>query len=303
MRRASFIILGIFIFAGVFFIYEEIFDTFSVKNISFDGESHPEWSLPPLSPVQHDEINAILSKPFAYLGKGHQTYAFVSDDQQFVLKFIKFTYLKPSSTLGWLPSLPAIKKYRERQQKWKQKRFLRVFAGYRLAYEANSDRTGIVYVHLVKSNDLNKVITVTDRFGLNHQIDLDQAFFIVQRKGVMTREALTYLLTHQDVAGAKQKIQQIFDLYLDEYKKGLTDSDHNVMYNTGFVGEKAIHIDVGRMTQNQDKDPEKFKTDLKKIAQKRFGKWLKANYPDYYAEIHLDMEQYLTTIFNTRMHE
>ncbi len=281
-----------------FFLYRFLQDEFNLNNISYELAAPPAddfalFSQPP------KEIQEILAKPFFYLGKGHQTYAFVSQDQDYVLKFIKFTYLK-TSFIDKLPNTFPFTQFKLRHEKWKQKRFLRIFAGYRLAFEKDADNTGLVWTHLSKTKNLYNQIVVKDRYGLKHPIDLDNTFFILQRKAVMTKDVLKTLLNRHEVETAKLYINHIFELYADEYKKGLTDSDHNVMSNTGFVGNKAIHIDVGRLALNQQmQDSEKFKKDLKKIAHKRFGRWIRAHHPKYYAEILSSIEGKLDEIFNS----
>ena len=245
LRRSLIFAGSLVLIFGLFELYLLFEDDFSKKNIHYDHPVISGWSPPQLKPNEQEALQAILNQHFTYIGKGHQSYAFASEDNQYVLKFFKFTYLKPSWYLNWLPPLPFVNQYRERQENGKQKRLQRVFRGYRVAYENDRENTGLIYIHLLKSNNLNTTIHVKDKFGIEHTVDLDPVVFVIQKKARMTREVLKDLLDRNDLESFKNRIQQIFDLYLAEYRQGIYDDDHNVMSNTGFVGEKAIRLDVG----------------------------------------------------------
>jgi hypothetical protein len=259
-------------------------DSFSLKNIEYEGDLEEEYSPPPLSPKEEEELNAILQQSFSYLGKGHQSYAFLNEDQRYVLKFFKFTYLKPS----WFSA--------KKQEKTRQKKLRRMFIGYRIAYEKDRDNTGVLFVHLSKTSNLKRKITVKDRFGLSHSVDLDRVFFVIQQKAKMTRHVLQDLLDRRDLEAFKQRLHQLFDLYLSEYQRGLFDGDHNIMSNTGFLPARAIRIDVGRLAiRSEMQEPEVYMKDLRKVVTKRIDKWVKINYPKDYDELHEYIESTLNS--------
>lgn len=250
-------------------------DRFSLKNIEYDGVLDEQYSPPALNLEEEKHLNTLLQQSFSYLGKGHQSYAFLSEDQQHVIKFFKFTYLKPS----WFST--------KKQEKSRQKKLRRMFIGYRVAYERDRDNTGVIFVHLAKTTHLNKKLTVKDNFGFSHLVDLDGAYFVIQKKAMVTRHVLQDLLSRHDLKTFKQRIDQLFDLYISEYTRGLFDSDHNIMSNTGFLNDKAIRIDVGRLSVQTDmQKPEVYNPDLKKIISKRIDRWLKINHPKDYNELH-----------------
>ena len=297
LKRFLIFVCSLVVIFGFIELYMLFEDNFSQKNISYDAPVIQGWSPPVLKPQEEANLNSILHQKFTYIGKGHQSYAFVSEDNQYVLKFFKFTYLKPSWFINWLPPLPFIVQYRERLEKGKQKRLHRVFRGYRIAYENDKDNSGLIYIHLLKTHNLHTTVNVKDKFGIEHTVDLDPIVFVVQKKARMTREVLKDLLDHNDLETFKSRIRQIFNLYVAEYKQGIFDSDHNVMSNTGFVGDRAIRLDVGRLTYNEDiKNPAVYMKDLKKIAVKRIDKWLKVNYPMQYDELIQDVEAKLSEI-------
>lgn len=136
-------------------------------------------------PVSHEEeqrLRSVFQKTFTFLGQGHQTYAFLSEDGQVVLKFFNFTRLTALDPIEWLPPLPFIKKYQKHLQNRRIKKFNRVFKGYTLAFEKDRDNTGVLYVHLQKTTHLNAKVTVIDAFQNKYAINLDEVLFVIQKK-------------------------------------------------------------------------------------------------------------------------
>src|SRR5262249_38940175 len=205
--KKIFVIAVILLVAAVLLLW----DSFSISNITFEGEVE---YVPPLmlNATDQAKVDAILDQPFTYLGKGHQSYAFLSGDGQYVLKFFKFTYLRPS----WFKS-----------EATRQKKLKRMFIGYHTAYAYDRDNTWILFVHLAKSTNLNQTLTVSDRFGIPHTIDLDHVYFVIQQKAMMTKAVLKDLLNRGDLETFKIRLDQLIGLYLSEYRRGLFDGDHN----------------------------------------------------------------------------
>lgn len=256
-----------------------------------------DWEVSPMTVEQSKQFDEILKQKFYYVGKGAQSYAFRSADDQYIIKFFKFKHLKPSFFVDLLPSVGSLKTYKERQIERKNRLLNSVFDGYRLAYAVHGNETGLIYIHLNKSHDLHKTVIVKDKIGLERTIDLDEVPFILQEKAKTTRTVMTELLDDNNIAMAEQRIKQIFDLYLLEYSKGIYDRDHGVMHNTGFVGDKPIHLDVGKLTQDDRiKEKEYYKPDLLRIVNK-FNVWFKANYPQHYPVLQAFMDDQMQTIF------
>ena len=276
---------------GGFRIYYRMTDDFRVANITYEQPDNPQWDVPPLTAAEKTRLDQILSQKYYYIGKGAQSYAFSSADQKYVLKFFKYKHLKPSIFSEWLPPIPPFSEYRDKQASRKMYKLNGVFAGYRLAYEMHKEDSGLVFIHLNKTDNLHEKVTVVDKIGLERTIDLDPIVFIVQEKAKTTRSAITELLDKSDIEGAKSYFGKIIDLYMSEYKKGIYDRDHGVMHNTGFVGDRPIHLDVGKMTREEKmKQPDVYKNDMARIREK-FEAYLKDYFPNYYSEIMKDIDE------------
>ena len=190
-----------------------------------------------------------------------------------------------------VPPVPPFKTYKANQIVRKQRKLDSVFAGYRLSYEVHKNESGLLFIHLNPSQGtIHFPITLVDKIGFKHSFDLDSVVFVVQEKAKTTRTVVNEALQTGDLALAKERIGQIFDLYIQEYQKGIYDRDHGVMHNTGFVGSRPIHLDVGKMTADDRMKKAAFwEKDLELIA-KKFQVWLRANYPQHYQELAQDIE-------------
>ncbi len=282
---------------GLVRVYYRATDDFRLANITYKMPHHQEWEIEQLPADNAKQIDAILSQKFYYIGKGAQSYAFSSDDGQYVLKFFKFKHLRPNWFVNSFPNIPPFSGYRDQLAIRKHRKLYGVFTGYHLAYTEDRDESGLIFVHLNTGNDLKRSVTVFDKIGFEHTIDLDKLPFTLQEKAVTFGHTLDKLLKSDDLTTAKTRIRQIFDLYLREYQKGLYDKDHGLMHNTGFVDAKPIHLDVGKLTKdNEMKNPASYQPDMEFLAWKVNG-WIKNRYPQYHVELTEWLSQELTDIF------
>jgi hypothetical protein len=155
-----------------------------------------------------------------------------------------------------------------------------LFESWKVAFEKLPEESGLIYVHLNKSQDLNKTIVIVDKMGFEHLVNMDQMEFLLQKKALMLCESIKQLMNHNDLNGAKQLLTDLLDMILSEYSRGLADNDHALMQNTGVFQGKPFHIDVGQFVYNEEvKKPEVYKQELFSKTFK-FRKWLQKHYPE-----------------------
>jgi hypothetical protein len=262
--------------------YQSITDGFQVTHISHQLDFTPSLKTPDLSKTEQEHLKKVLSQTYTYLGKGAQCYAFVSADQQYVLKFFKFKNFKPHFLIKYLPSISPFHHYKELYLQRKKKKLLSVFEGYDVAYQHNQQESGLLYLHFKPTTFLDQSVTLIDKMGLSHTVQIDPLVFLVQKKGETFGMRLKNVLEKNDQKKAKQAISTIIAMYMQEYQKGIYDRDHAVIDNTGFVGEVPFHLDVGKLTQDsQIKQIKFYKKDLYLVVGK-IDQWIKKNYPAHY---------------------
>lgn len=277
--------------------YFRITDDFRLAHMVYEFPHDKAWDTEPLTQSEKKELDTLFSQPFTYIGKGAQSYAFESADHKYVIKFFKFKHLKPSWIVEHLPEVGPLTNYKQENIRRKERLINSVFNGYKLANDVHKAETGIIYLHLNPTNIWNKQLTLIDKIGMKWSVDLDHIVYLIQEKCETSRASLACALDQNDLATAKNRFDEIIDLYLSEYSKGIYDRDHGVLHNTGFVGDRVIHLDVGKLTKDDTmKDLAVYKPDLIKVANK-FEIWLRRNYPDAYIELIRHIETRLSLIF------
>jgi len=232
--------------------------------------------------TQQEPIPPLFDQPYRYLGKGAQSYVFLSEDKKHVLKFFKFKHIKPALFDS------------EKQVKRKQRKLERLFAGYHIAQQHQVP--GLTYVHLNLHQNHEPVVRLYDKLGLPRKVHLDQVVFIVQEAGTTFEQALSRSLKKSDVDSAKALISQIFELYFSEYRQGLVDRDHRVMDNTGFTQGKAFHMDVGMLTKSSTIASDNLH-DIEKVAY-TINHWMTNHFSEFSDEVRIFMEGKLTAHYN-----
>jgi hypothetical protein len=269
--------------------------SFCQEAISAELPYHPEWDSRPLNAQEEQEVLKAISQPYRYLGSGGQCYSFVSEDDQYVIKFFK---QKAFALPLWIKRCPLsflVQSLKDKKTLKKEKQRGKVFAAFKLSLDHLPQETGMLYVHLNRTSHLNKTLSLCDAAGVFHTLHLDDLEFIVQKKAQLAFARIDSLMQSGDTEGAKQAINKLLQLNLELYRKGVRNRDPNFRSNCGFIGSKAIVIDVGRMVCSEEmKDLKRFKLDLLRSTP-RFRKYLAKNHPQLLSYFDTSVEQIVCT--------
>lgn len=274
------IILFIALFLGVGRFCHKKTGGFQLYKIYSLQDADPNDPGPTLSEQEKSELNAILAQPFTFFGKGGQCYAFISEDKQTVLKLFKNHHIRLWKFLSDL-SLPSVlDPYRQKILRKIIHQSPAFFESCELSYQEMREHTGLIYLHLNKTGHINKKLTIIDKLGIAHQIDLDSVDFALQKKAELAEPKIALLIKQNDLDGAKQCIDSLLGLILERCQKGIHDRDFNYRTNVGFIGNRAIEIDLGSYSKDESlKNPDNFKREL--LANTRtFNEWLLSKSPD-----------------------
>jgi hypothetical protein len=213
---------------------------FTLSTIDTDIPYDASWEVPP-SPLPP------LNRPFSFLGKGGQSYVFLSEDRSIVLKFFKKPHgLSDDLIAGIEQILPnSLRPYRAQFLQKRLERFRTIFESCRLAYTHLRRETGLLYLHLNPTLHECGTVTLIDRLGISHTVDLDATSFLVQKRGQLLCRRLTSHLREGNLEGARTSIASLLHYLKKRSEAGIRDTDNALKRNYGFMDDTAVSIDVG----------------------------------------------------------
>jgi hypothetical protein len=239
------------------------------------------WEVPPLSMEEQKNIDNLLDQSFTFLGSGGWCFAFLGQDQKTVLKFYKHSHLLLPSILKKF----SFKKLLLQSDPWPQNApyFQEFnFKSCTLLYTQAKERSGILYVHLNKTDGKHKPVTLIDNIGISHIIDLDKTEFVVQKRADLLFHHLQNLSKQKKLDEAKQCIDDFLSCLLTLCKKGIRDYDHSLRNNFGFTDEGAIALDLSSFGPDETiKNPGNYKKEILNKIQ-RLSRFLRKYHPDLY---------------------
>jgi hypothetical protein len=232
-----------------------------------------------LTKEKEEYVASILSQPFFFLDRGKQSSAFVSKDDQYVIKFLRKKPLVIQEQYENLPDIYPFTILKERLARQREKRKQNLFDSLLLSYEMIPEETGLVFVHLASSKPFKKNLFLLDASFNPHYLEVDTVQWFLQKKAQMIKPVLAELMWQGDENQAKRRIDQIFELLLACSKKGVVDADPNLIKNDniGFTEERAIYIDIGKLRKKHVTKAE-FAKSLDRL--KLLSRWLREYYPE-----------------------
>ncbi|NGX39058.1 MAG: hypothetical protein KR126chlam1_00378 [Chlamydiae bacterium] len=249
-------------------------DGFTIAKI----RSSPSFSFS-CPPKQAEEFSPkIFEQPFFYLGSGAQTFAFVSEDGKYVLKL--FSHHKGRHPLQGIAFAlpPPWKKRLEATVAKRERRLINNFNGYAIASEYFFDESGLLYLHLAKGNELQKTVTLYDKIGVVHKIDLDEVEFVLQKKADLIYPTLALWIAEESLEKSEQALTELVALLHTRGRRGIYDKDPDLETNFGFVDSVPIQFDTGRFKKSSALDPRTSTEELIRITD-RLCQWLDEKCP------------------------
>lgn len=247
--------------------------------------SKPLWETAPLSLQDEQKIQKILNQPFFFLEGGGQSYAFLSQDGQTVLKFFRHDHpYSPKRLLEYVRFPFGWDNVRIKLLNHKSRRDISpLLNSSKLAYDELKEETGLLYIHLNKTKAKFKKVVVVDRIGVRHSIDLDATEFILQKKVNLLFPSIQALMHEQNEAEARALIESLILCLEHSCQKGIGNTDGALKRNFGCVEGRTLCLDFGSFIRDPSlQDPQKAQEEIiKKTA--RLARWLKKYYPSLHS--------------------
>ncbi len=276
-------VLCLFFLLCLLFLFSRTGRGFTIARIASDISAACDVSQP-LSEKERRELLEAFSEPLHYLGSGTQCYAFSSTSGQYVLKFFKMKHLLPKR---WLPILPLSfwKKHRFKEIEQKQINREELFTSYKIAYEHFRQESALVALHLSKTCDWHLPVTLIDKRGKAHCINLDDFEFVVQKKAERLGDYLDTLLEKQERKQAFALIRSLLAQILLQCKKGFVDNDSGIFSNYGVIHGEVVHFDSGRFKAEPEACSALFCKGMLERARQRIAVRLKEKDPELLGEV------------------
>lgn len=271
--------IKLIMFAALFVVVERLChratDGFAMVNIySPPHKPKKDWSIS-ISDKEKKALKERLNQPFHYLNCGAQSYVFESADKTLVLKLFKYHHMR---VIPWLEPLPILQNWKEKKKEKKNREITLHFTSYALAMNRLKEETGLIYAHLNPTSDLQCKLTISDKLGIQHSIDLDKVDFLVQERGTLAYEKIDEWMKRGEENLAKQGISNLLRLADERCMKGIADKDPDFQTNFGFItGVTPFQLDIGRFSIDSSKK-ESHADELYRISAP-FREWIALHHP------------------------
>ncbi len=221
-----------------------------------------------------------MDQPFSYLARGQQAYAFVSQDQKYVIKFLRLPKYRPSF---WASLFYG---FEEREIHKKNGLWQRCKESIQLAENRLKEESALIYAHLEVTTDMQKSLDLIGPLGLRRKIDLDSFAFVIQKRA---RLIGPYLLS-QDEEGRKKILSSFVETISYRAHKNIRNKNRNGMKNLGVIEGKVVEFDVGELRENPEfVQPECFHKELERSS-RQLKKWLGKHFPEEVAFLEKEIE-------------
>ncbi|MBI3236613.1 MAG: hypothetical protein HYZ48_02775 [Chlamydiales bacterium] len=278
----------------LYFLTETQTQGFRYYKLLSNLPNEPRWETPALEPQEMEKVNALLSQPFTFLGAGGWCYAFLGEDKKTVIKFFKHAHLEPLNILRDFSFQKLLfKSPPNNHAPYYFHPFN--FTSCTLLYPQLKEQSGIEYVHINKTEGLHPTLTLYDKIGVRHTIDLDKTEFILQKRADLIFDKIHQLMKNKQTQEAEEAIDGMLRCILTIYRNGVKDADHGLRNNFGYIGTQAITIDLSSWIVDESiKIPSEYKKEII-IKTQRLNRFLSKYYPDLHTHLQKRLSQIIET--------
>lgn len=237
-------------------------------------------------------VSEVLKQKFRFLGRGLQSFAFISEDDQTVLKIFNNRYQRKIQLYTFLSALPFLGPWAQRQKEYFTGKLAQTFTSYKIAFEEMQEQTGLLYAHLAPTTDLPSELCVVDPLNICHSLDPNTLGFVIQKKATQVYPGLKGFLNRGDMQGARYALTSLISLFFWKWRHGISDNDPLIRTNYGFVGDQAIQIDVGPLSHHVSSLEER-RQGIERIT-RSLKFWLTENAPELLPFLDRELERQLS---------
>jgi hypothetical protein len=214
-------------------------DGFSVGRIAY----LPQYSAD-LEESREEQAIPLLNQSYTYLGRGRQCYAFVSADGKTILKIPRFDRYRLPIVLRAF-SVPWLHAYRQSSLQDRTQRLACLLESFRIAGDEFAEYTGVLYVHLRRTNSLPTKVLLYDHLHRPFVLNVNTTVFALQKNHPLFAPLFLKELQSGNRVQAQVMLNSLLNLMRERGKRGLFNKDSRFLKNYSWDGEKCIQIDIG----------------------------------------------------------
>jgi hypothetical protein len=190
------------------------------------------------------EIKTILSQKYHYLTRGKQSFIFESNDKKYILKFFDNSRFFSKFYILSLPLPNFLDHIRKNCYNKRKSKLEFDLSSVKIAYERLKDDAVLVHANLTKTNFFNDKLCVTNKYGRELLLDLNNAFFILQKKCELFYPKYE---ESKDEVYKNHLLESFLEMIHRRTLKLVVDNDIGKnKTNWGVFDNKAVTIDIGR---------------------------------------------------------
>ncbi|MES2198742.1 MAG: hypothetical protein V4489_01045, partial [Chlamydiota bacterium] len=246
------ILIGSVSFFAINLICKGLNGNFDVDDLIKPSKSGSAWDT---SSEKGFDINSLLKQKFHYLGKGHQAFAFTSEDGQYVLKLFKphyphIEFFGESFNFTYIPFSKWL--YKSVAKEAFDKRLAADFTSYVNAYNSFKEESLVEYLHLSKTSDLKHPLQLFDKINILRNFDPNDTCFLIQKKVEPLQVTLKNLLKEDKIMDVRLVLEKLLNLLNRRVELGFYKPTHKFHANFGCVGLEPIQLDIGNLLTLKD---------------------------------------------------
>ncbi len=219
-----------------------LFSTWEEEEDFFENKAQGIYYLAENKNIQ--ELETLFSKGFSFLGRGQQCFAFLSEDQEYVIKFIRQDKLREKPWL-YLPIFSGKEKIEARRQALENIKRSLFFVKEELAED-----NGVVCIHMGKTKNFPRKTFLKDPLGRKKEISLNETYFVIQKKARPLEEALKKASPQQ----IRKITESLFFSVVERAKKKIRNKNRRCLQNMGLIEGKGIDIDLAEFFKKEEVD-------------------------------------------------
>lgn len=234
---------------------------------------------PDLSSIRKTLPNSVINQSYRYLYEGSSSIVFISADNQYIFKILK----QNTSSIPTLILPPGQDQdgftYKNIDTTSLKPNGLRCNS-YLLAIDPLQKETGLIFLHLDRSQYLDTQLLVLDKKGNQRMVPLDEYAFLFQKKGDPIYQTITKWMRNNQIDKAKALVGHIIQSVFTLCQEVVIDESSIIKKHMACIGEQCLFMDVEHFQRQKEViDGTAYLQQVDDIIDS-FELWLKQKHPE-----------------------